>query len=80
MSRLVTRINAIQYKTERLRIRREAKTEEFSCRNTNKKNRTICENRRRNRVEQNSRERTATLQAGRPKKLFCFCLHLSREY
>ena len=37
LSRLVTRINAIQYKTERQRIRQEAKIEGFSLRNTNKK-------------------------------------------
>ena len=34
---IVTRINAIQYKTERQRIRQEAKMEGFSLRNTNKK-------------------------------------------
>ena len=37
LSRLVTRINAMPYKTERQRIRREAKMEGFSLRNTNKK-------------------------------------------
>ena len=37
LSRLVTRINAIQYKTERQRVRQEAKMEGFSLRNTNKK-------------------------------------------
>ena len=37
LSRLVTRINAIQYTTERQRIRQEAKIEGFSLRNTNKK-------------------------------------------
>ena len=36
-SKRVTRVNAIQYKTERQRIRREAKMEGFSLRNTNKK-------------------------------------------
>ena len=35
--RLVTRINAMPYKTERQRIRREAKMEGFILRNTNKK-------------------------------------------
>ena len=50
LSRLVTRINAIQYKTERQRIRQEAKTERFSLRNTNKKIKIefIRENRGRN--------------------------------
>ena len=33
----MTRINAIQYKTERQRIQQEAKMEGFSLRNTNKK-------------------------------------------
>ena len=33
----MTRINAIQYKTERQRIRQEAKMEGFSLQNTNKK-------------------------------------------
>ena len=37
LSRLVTRINAIQYKTERQRIRQEAKMEGFSLQNTNEK-------------------------------------------
>ena len=37
LSRLVTRINAIQYKTKRQRIRQEAKMEGFSLQNTNKK-------------------------------------------
>ena len=37
MSRLITRIHAIQHKTERARIKREAKQEGFSHNNTNKK-------------------------------------------
>ena len=37
MSRLITRIHAIQHKTERARIKREAKQEGFSHYNTNKK-------------------------------------------
>ena len=37
MSRLITRINAIQHKTERAKIKREAKQEGFSHYNTNKK-------------------------------------------
>ena len=37
LSRLVTRINAIQYKTERQRIRQDAKMEGFSLQNTNEK-------------------------------------------
>ena len=36
MSRLITRIHAIQHKTERARIKREAKQEGFSHYNTNK--------------------------------------------
>ena len=59
LSRLVTRINAIQYKTERQRIRQEAKMEGFSLRNTNKKDRTIRENRGRNRMERNTKNRTS---------------------
>ena len=35
--RLITRIHAIQHKTERARIKREAKQEGFSHYNTNKK-------------------------------------------
>ena len=37
MSRLITRIHAIQHKTERARIKREAKQEGLSRYNTNKK-------------------------------------------
>ena len=37
MSRLITRIHAIQHKTERARIKRETKQEGFSHYNTNKK-------------------------------------------
>ena len=37
MSRLITRIHAIQHRTERARIKREAKQEGFSHYNTNKK-------------------------------------------
>ena len=37
MSRLTTRIHAIQHKTERAKIKREAKQEGFSHYNTNKK-------------------------------------------
>ena len=37
MSRLITRIHAIQHKTERAKIKREAKQEGFSSYNTNKK-------------------------------------------
>ena len=37
MSRLITRIHAIQHKTERAKIKREAKQEGFSHYNTNKK-------------------------------------------
>ena len=37
MSRLITRIHAIQHKTERARIKREAKQEGFSHYNTNTK-------------------------------------------
>jgi len=37
MSRLITRIHAIQHKTERARIKREAKQEGFSRYNMNKK-------------------------------------------
>ena len=37
MSRMITRIHAIQHKTERARIKREAKQEGFSHYNTNKK-------------------------------------------
>ena len=37
MSRLTTRIRAIQHKTERAKIKREAKQEGFSHYNTNKK-------------------------------------------
>ena len=37
MSRMITRIHAIQHKTERARIKREAKQEGFAHYNTNKK-------------------------------------------
>ena len=47
-------------KTERQRIiRQEAKMEGFSLRNTNKKDRTIRENRGRNRMERNTKNRTS---------------------
>ena len=38
MSRLITRIHAIQHKTERAKIKREAKQEGFSHYNTNNTN------------------------------------------
>ena len=57
MSRLITRIHAIQHKTERAKIKRDAKQEGFSHYNTNK-NRTTGTNKRNSRLAPQDRGRT----------------------
>ena len=64
MSRLITRIHAIQHKTERARIKREAKQEGFSHYNTNK-NRTTGTNERNSRLAPQHRGVTHKTEPGK---------------
>ena len=64
MSRLITRIHAIQHKTERARIKREAKQEGFSHYNTNK-NRTTGTNERNSRLAPQDRGGTHKTEPGK---------------